>query len=337
MIDTKTPATELCPFCFAPLTKNRRCVCGNEPRRYRSPADALPPLTVLKDRYVLGVTLGKGGFGITYAGLDKYNGARVAVKEYFPAAVVCRGAGSAVAPLSPDVRMKFMLGKKRFSDEARNMAAVRNMQGITEVLDFFSENDTAYIVMEYLGGETLEAYLAKKKKLPFVRALALMTPVLNALGRLHEAGFVHGDVSPDNIMLTEDGCKLLDFGSVVHADVFSGSRAVTLKRRYAPPEQYNEGMVLGAGADVYAAGVTLYYCVCGVLPPESVARVVRDDVRSPHKLGAKITPVQERALMKSIAVRPSARYADMQSMTAALTAAAACEAEKNGARDKVTK
>lgn len=329
MITTTILKTELCPFCFSPPGKGARCAsCGENIRKYKGGSDDLPLFTTLKNRYTLGATLGKGGFGITYRGLDRMSGALVAVKEYFPALTVTREADSIVAPASPDSRMKFMLGKKRFSAEARNMAAVRNTKGITQVLDFFSENDTAYIVMEYVRGETLERYLKRRKRLTFDQALELMTPVLDALGRLHGAGFVHGDVSPDNIMITEDGCKLLDFGSVVHADVFSGARAVTLKKHYAPPEQYNSGMVLGAGADVYAAGVTLYYCVCGFLPPESVAREVRDDVRSPVKSGVKITAEEEAALLKSIAVAPENRYSDMRAMTAALKAAQASAAAK---------
>lgn len=331
MDDTKIVTNALCPFCFSPLGKAAKCaVCGKTAKKYKPPTGALPPFSTLKNRYVLGATLGTGGFGITYNGLDRLSGARVAVKEYFPSNAVRRGANGRVEPDSADARVKFLLGKKRFSSEARNMAEVRNMRGITEVLDFFSENDTAYIVMEYIDGETLESFLLKNRKLPFERALTLMTPVLEALGRLHEAGFVHGDVSPDNIMLTESGCKLLDFGSVVHADVFDGARAVTLKKHYAPPEQYNSGMVLGAEADVYSAGVTLYYCVCGSLPPESVSREVRDDIKLPSRYGAKISETEERALMKSIAVVQTDRYADMHSMIAALTAAAKSTKGING-------
>ena len=155
------------------------------------------------------------------------------------------------------------------------------MNQIAAVLDFFSENNTAYIVMEYIGGETLSEYLAKKGRLSFREAFTVLRPVLEALGRLHEAGVVHGDVSPDNIILTDGGARLIDFGAAARSGVFEGTRKVTLKKRYAPPEQYNSGTVPGPRTDVYAAGVTLYYCVTASLPPESTARETRDLVRRP--------------------------------------------------------
>ena len=203
----------LCPYCLAPLSDKGACTeCGKKYRAADFPARRLPPLHVLKNRYTVGRTLGEGGFGITYFGADRLGGT-VAIKEYCPDRLAER-RGAALEP-SMQTRAAFMRGKTRFMTEAKCMAAVKNVEGIAAVLDFFSENNTAYIVMEYIGGETLSEYLAKKGRLSFREAFTVLRPVLEALGRLHEAGVVHGDVSPDNIILTDGGARLIDFGAAL--------------------------------------------------------------------------------------------------------------------------
>lgn len=118
--------------------------------------------------------------------------------------------------------------------EAKCMAAVKNVEGIAAVLDFFSENNTAYIVMEYIGGETLSEYLAKKGRLSFREAFTVLRPVLEALGRLHEAGVVHGDVSPDNIILTDGGARLIDFGAAARSGGVRGHAQSNAQKALRP-------------------------------------------------------------------------------------------------------
>ena len=186
-----------------------------------------------------------------------------------------------------------------------------------------------------MDGVTLGAYLAKSGKVPFAHAYALLRPVMTALSRLHAAGFIHGDVSPDNIMLRESGATLFDFGAVVHSDVFEGARRVTLKKGYAPPEQYNAGMVLSPSADVYALGATLYRCVCGAVPPESVLRERKDTMKKPSACGAKITAEEEAALMRCLETSADARFPDMRSAADALDAAVEKDKRCGATRDKL--
>ncbi len=309
---------KLCPYCLSPNVKGSCKECGKKYRQSDFPPSRLAPMTLLKRRYLIGGAIGEGGFGITYLGKDTMNGARVAVKEYYPSSLVSRN-GAALEPKSHEAALKFLQGKKRFTSEAKSMIEVKNLDGITGVLDFFGENDTVYIVMEYLDGVTLDKYFDAVGKLSFKNAFELLKPVLDALDGIHEAGFVHGDISPDNIMIMKSGeCKLIDFGASVHADVFGGSRTVTLKKRYAPPEQYNAGMVLGRAADVYAVGVTLYYAVTHTLPPESTERLVRDEIKWPSFFGAKITREEENALAVAIAPDKDARFADIKALAVAL-------------------
>ncbi|MBR6788193.1 MAG: serine/threonine protein kinase [Clostridia bacterium] len=313
---TKITQKTLCPYCLN-VIQNTCKACGKKFRQADFPTHRLAPFTLLKNRYLTGVALGEGGFGITYRGLDQLTGRQVAIKEYYPSALVTRD-GAKLLPRSEDFRSKFTLGKQRFASEAKKMAVVKGKKGITAVYDFFSENDTAYIVMEYLPGVTLEKYLSVVGRLTFTEAVALLREVIEGLQTLHEAGFVHADVSPDNIMVMPDGsAKLLDFGSASVADVFGGERRVTLKKHYAPCEQYNSGRVLSRQTDVYAIGVTIYYALTLTLPPESVKRAERDEIKLPSALGGKITPLQESALMTALCVDEKKRYHSARDMLTA--------------------
>ena len=298
---------ELCPYCFSPLGKKGLCpVCGKKALRAPSaPGHMLRPGTRLKQRYVLAPAIGEGGFGITYLAYDAMNKARVAIKEYFPSAVVERSGNEAVIK-SPDLRQRFAAGKKRFTDEAKNMAAIKNLAGIPTVLDYFSENGTAYIVMEYLRGDTLKNRVDKKGRLKEREAVEILRPVFASLARVHDAGLIHRDVSADNIILADGSAKLIDFGASVAAS--ARRQNVELKRRYAPPEQYEKNAAPGIRTDVYAAGATLYFCLTGSLPPEATERLRQDKLSFP----ARLSPQMRDALAKALALDPKDRYPDMR-------------------------
>lgn len=313
MINTEN----LCPRCFTALGAKGLCpVCGkktNAPIFY-DPSH-LAPKSKIKNRYVMSSAIGEGGFGITYLAFDTMNGIKVAIKEYFPVSVVARNEKGFVVPLKPELRQRFMLGKKRFMDEAKNMAAIKNLKGVPAVLDFFSENDTAYIVMEYLSGSTLKDLIKKRRRLTFAEAFDILRPVFDSLALMHDAGLVHRDVSPDNIILTENGAKLIDFGATVKAN--KEKQSTELKRHYAPPEQYDKYFAVDRRADVYAAGVTMYHCVTGMLPPESVRRLPND--KPPFK--GKLTEAQKCAVLKAMETDIAKRYADMRQMLQTLDSA----------------
>ncbi len=310
----KINTDNLCPRCFGAANAKGVCsVCG---KKISAPVfydpSHLPPKSTLKNRYIMSSAIGEGGFGITYLAYDTMRDMKVAVKEYFPSSVVVRGENGSVLPERPELRQRFMLGKKRFMDEAKNMAAIKNLQGIPAVLDFFSENDTAYIVMEHLSGKTLKDYIKKKHRLSYSDALGLLLPVLRSLALIHDAGLVHRDVSPDNIILTENGAKLIDFGAAVKAG--NEKQSTELKRHYAPPEQYDKNFSADNRADIYAAGVTLYYCITGTLPPESVKR-------APHEkpvFRVRLSQAQKDAVSKAMETEISDRYKDMRLMICAL-------------------
>lgn len=304
---------DICPFCFAPVGAKGVCTqCKKRPDARRAPRTpkALPVGTTLKSRYILGDVIGEGGFGITYIAFDGMKEERVAVKEYFPSSIASR-SGSEVT-VSPDSRARFLAGKKRFTDEAKNMAAIKGMEGIPAARDYFSENGTAYIVMEYICGETLRSIVGSKGRLSEKDAVNLLVPVLRSLSLIHGAGIIHRDVSADNVIVTDGGAKLIDFGASVASRGQSGSQ---LKRGYAPPEQYEKGAEADARTDEYAAAATLYFCLTGNVPQEATERVRSDKLSFPARLSPRITA----ALTRALSLSKEDRYPDMLSFISALT------------------
>ncbi len=202
----------------------------------------LPVNTMLQKRYRIHTVLGEGGFGITYSGWDVILNIPVAIKEYYPSGLVTRnvtfGKTTQVVPVSPaKYGMQFRDGIDRVLDEARRMAKFRNTQGIVGVYDFFEANSTAYIVMEYIDGCTLDIYY-KNNRIDNITLFNMLVPVMDAIQLLHNEGIIHRDISPDNIMVDNDGnFKLLDFGAARgYTEESLTTISVILKKSYAPEE-----------------------------------------------------------------------------------------------------
>ncbi len=200
-----------------------------------SPAHQLKPGTMLLERYMVGKALGQGGFGITYIGLDTRLDMRVAIKEFYPNGYSNRNheATNNVTITAAGADRFYSHAIKRFLHEAKTLAKFNNEPGIVGVRDFFEANNTAYIVMDYLEGNTLKKYISSKEPIRADVLFPLMTPIIKGLGKVHEAGIVHRDVSHDNIMVMPSGLKLLDFGA---ARKVGGDKSfsVMLKPGYAP-------------------------------------------------------------------------------------------------------
>ncbi len=286
----------------------------------------LPVNTILQRRYRIDTVLGEGGFGITYRGWDITLNAPVAIKEYYPRGLVTRSImvmeTTQVVPISQDrYGQQFREGIEQVLEEARRMALFRStpVPGIVSVYDFFRENNTAYIVMEYVDGCTLGAYW-KNQRLDSTSLFHFLVPVMDALQILHSQGIIHRDVSPDNIMVDGSGSfKLLDFGA---ARGYSEDRTLTmtvvLKKAYAPEEQYREKGHQGPWTDVYAMGATIYELITGRTPPGSLDRLVKDEIVDIQELAPSLTRQQAAAIMKALAVRAENRWQSMDEFKRAL-------------------
>lgn len=282
---------EVCPYCGY--------VYGNPALE----AYHLPPGTILQERYLVGTTLGFGGFGVTYIGWDKLLEKEVAIKEYLPGEFATRmPEQERVTIFSGDREEQFVSGLDKFVDEAKRLAKFQDVEGIVHIFDSFSENRTAYIVMEYLEGETLKTKLDREGKISVEEATDIMLPVLHALKKVHKEGIIHRDIAPDNIYITKKGkVKLLDFGAARFATTkHSKSLSVILKPGYSPEEQYRSRGDQGPWTDVYSVAATFYKMITGIAPQDSMERNANDKVKRPSKLGVKIKKSTENSVLNAM-------------------------------------
>ena len=291
--------------------------CGYTEGENIAEAYSLSPGTRIRDRYIIGETLGLGGFGITYKAWDIQLETVLAIKEYFPSGLVNRTAGDPSVFLVASKRAhEFTYGKQRFLDEARNMAKFSKHHNIVNVFNYFDENNTAYIVMEYLDGMTLSQTLQLENgPLPVDQCVSIAIDVCDALESIHKAGILHRDVSPDNIMLCKDGTvKLFDFGAArFSGDAADDSRVtVIVKPGFAPPEQYDKINVQDARTDIYALGATLFYALTGAKPEESTDRKIDDTLPAPQMLVPQIPDYVNNAIMRAMAVEPQFRFENVE-------------------------
>ena len=241
---------------------------------------ALPKGYMLQE-YQVDRVLGAGGFGLTYLGWDTALEKPVAVKEYLPNDLAVREANHSVAAKSRDDEDNFRWGLTRFLDEARTLARFKH-PNIVPVHRCFEAHGTAYIVMEFVEGETFGAYLkrAGKPKESFLRAV--LFALLDGLAEVHRAGFMHRDIKPGNILLNAKGVPVLvDFGSA-RQEIGGRSRSITsvVTPGYAPIEQYSSRGNQGPWTDIYALGAVAYRAITGETPPDATERVRKDPMTS---------------------------------------------------------
>lgn len=305
----------LCFNCMKLSESSHTCpYCNNSDNSARAPYH-ITPGSKINRRYIVGRSLGEGGFGITYIGFDERLNRRVAIKEYYPSGTANRRSGDNTIIVTHGKSELFDRGKYNFIQEARAVAKFTNVEGIVDVYDTFEENQTAYIIMEYLDGITLKQYLLQNGVMREDALIELMMPVMKSLNIMHSQGIIHRDISPDNIMYTTSGkLKLMDFGSARYFANEEKELSVILKHGYAPEEQYRSKGKQGPYTDVYALCATIYACITGRPPEDSVQRIVNDTLVPPSRLGVSISEIHERALMHGLAVHAGDRCPDMQTL-----------------------
>lgn len=272
-------------------------------------ANKLPVNVILNKSYRVDACLGEGGFGITYMGFDLNLQKKVAIKEFFLAGYCSRnGQSFEVVPGEGVKGQIFHSEKNRFIEEARILAKIDEHPGIVKVINYFEENGTAYIIMEFIEGKSLKAYIKEKGGvLSTDEALSLMEPVIKALAAVHDKGIVHRDISPDNIMLTSSGrVKLIDFGAAKSKETDMNANKV-FKKSYSPIEQCSKEGVIGTYSDIYALCASLYEMITGTKTPSSMERVRLDTLVPPSARGVYISPVCDAAIMNGLTLNPEER------------------------------
>lgn len=310
--------TYRCPGCMKPLADNNAlCSCGFNIGTYRPNPRCLRPGTVLyNNKYVVGKVLGEGGFGITYIGWNTTLEMPVAIKEYFPQSIASRDNNTRILSVFNTKVDIFVDGMRRTLNEARTMSKMERFPGIVSIYDFFNENNTAYITMEYVDGITLKEHVKNNGTMDYHSVLDIMKPVMQALDKMHSLKMIHRDISPDNIMIRNDGqIKLIDFGStrIIEEDN-EKSLTVMLKRGFTPEEQYRSKGNQGSWTDVYALCATMYYMITGQVIPEAMDRLVDDTYISIGNQGIPIDKYVIEAIDKGLAVRAGDRIKTMREL-----------------------
>lgn len=300
---------EVCPHCGY--------VDGSPPAE----AYHLAPGEILNHKYIVGTAIDSGGFGIIYRAWDAQMEQVVAIKEYFPNGVVSRVPGqNDVIVYSGKNREVFRKGVDRFLVEARNMAEF-SQPDIVALYDYFEENNTAYIVMEYLDGISFKEYLKERGgRIPSEEVVDITLHVLAALEEIHSHHIIHRDISPDNIFLCSNHrVKVIDFGAARFSSGEESSNFSTIvKPGYAPAEQYRTKSRQGPFTDLYALGACMYQAATGEKPQESLARAMHDDLRPPKELNPEVPEYLSDIIMKAMAMDEDERFQSSEEFMKAL-------------------
>ncbi len=234
--------------------------------------DALAPQYRLH-WYLLERVLGQGGFGITYLARDTNLDQPVAIKEYLPVEVATRRADATVRARTDDQSDRYRWGLDRFIREARTLARFDH-PNIVRVHSVFEFNNTAYMVMRFEEGENFAALLERRRTMPEADLMRVLLPVLDGLELVHNAGFIHRDIKPDNLHIRADGSPvLLDFGSARTALGQARTVTILVAPGYAPFEQYySSGEDQGPWTDLYGLAATCYRAIAGIPPMDAIAR-----------------------------------------------------------------
>lgn len=310
-----------CPHCMSDLLEygDGPCpYCGFNPDVKKQPPEAMRRNTILHGKYLVGDVLGQGGFGITYIGFDLSLESKVAIKEYYPSGTATRREGQNTlywnsSHISQAYRQS---AYDDFLKEARKMAKIDQIPSIVRVRETFLENETAYIVMDYVEGETLKARLKRQGAMPYSACYALLRPMMEGLSEVHKQGIIHRDISPDNIMVQPNGTvRLLDLGAAKDLTTKrEGVSQLVTKKGFSPVEQYMDSGKIGPWTDVYALCATIYYACFGKMVPPSLERLEKDTLTFDLPAKEALSGAVVAALKKGLAVRPEDRIQTVEEL-----------------------
>jgi serine/threonine protein kinase len=303
-----------CPYCNSsiPDHANVCLTCGsslvNLKLETRDPISALPANTALADGQITVLNeIARGGFGITYLAFDVQTKKYVALKECFPDGMVTRDGLNVIANHGKHLEFQNVL--EHFNREAEILGRIDHASA-TAIIAQITENNTAYIAMDYAKGETLEQYISRGKRLSSNEAIALLEPILELLTEVHDLGMLHRDIKPANIILTSKRPELIDFGSVIEYNIGSSKKVTSrlLTPAYAPLEQYGQVVTLTPATDLYALGATFYEAITGITPPDAISRLNGVKLKPIEQLEPRIKPNLANIINRTLEMKLEDRF-----------------------------
>ena len=341
---------KMCLNCFHTYKGGKLCpYCGEIAKDSGEDTYYLPAGTKLNHgRYVLGQSVSSGGFGILYRAWDTTLERVVAIKECYPASLVTRPIGQKEVVVNSSKIERFDEYQAILEDyvyEATVMSRFSKATNVCNVYEFFKENNTGYIVMEFLEGEDLKTYRKKNAYISNEEKNTIMMQILDGVEALHKEGVVHRDIAPDNIYICKNDegkitVKIIDFGIATMDGKKRMRDRVVVKAGYTPPEQYISGGTTGPWTDVYATGATLYFLFTGEVPAEVTDRQRGTTLIEPKQLEAKIPKALDAAIMCALSTDIESRFQSVKELKESILGKKAPKApatQKSGGSAKVPK
>ena len=312
----------LCMSCMNELYGEKQCPkCGyyvDSPQI----SPYLPLRTPVGDKYILGKVLSSNSEGATYMAYDTGRNTPVYVREFLPEKFIDRSFGTTEISVKEQWRDYYYSYLKKFLDLWRQLARVRGLSALIPVVDIIEENNTAYVVSEYVESISLREFLLRSQTgyLNWEKAKVLFMPVLSTLSTLHKMGITHNGINPDNLLIGRDGKLRLSGFSIAEARIEGSELTPELFEGYTPIEQYGYNFENGCWSDVYAFCAVIYRALVGSVPQDAVSRSMNDQLIIPARY-AEIIPVYViNALMNGLQIDPQDRTRDVEALREELSA-----------------
>lgn len=324
-----------CPVCNKMISVGDKFCpfCGTQIGVTQNFSDKLPIGTILNGKYKIESVFEENSSQITYVAQDVTLQMKVIINEFYPKEYVTRESGSSPQLKVCDTNNAQQINQwqQSFLENARKRAKVVGLVGIADVRDYFEQNGTAYVVIDWLKGDSLEEFINKTgysnpddaklgmgKRITAETAKKIMEPVILSLMKVHESSSIYGDICIENMRFGGDGgLKILRTAWEIEYKE-ANDKTIVLKMGYAPEECYRGMGNRGPWTDVYSICAILYKCITGITPINANERIRMDMLKRPSELGIDIKPYDEAAIMMGLAVYADRRFADMNALYKAL-------------------
>ncbi|MBQ7739868.1 MAG: PASTA domain-containing protein [Eubacterium sp.] len=319
----------LCMNCFSELTEGAVCTeCGYD---NDTPADTLylAPKTILEGRYVIGAKQEHESDAVNYAGYDTQLDKQIIIREFYPKGMASRLEGSDAIHIRQRYTNEFNSYKTAFTDLWTTLEKMHKLSAVVPVYDVFEANETVYAIIEYIDSIPLREYLLRNEEgyILWDSARLMFMPVLTTIEALHSNGFIHGSITPDNLVLCRDGKVRLKPFCIQQAADATSELEFNSNDGYSALEQYDNSHKIGPETDIYAFAACIYRALVGSNPPSAPERESNDKLMIPNSIAESIPMHVIKAMGSALQVYPEKRIKDISEFRELLDAAPSVRAQ----------